>query len=53
MALPERMMRRTESRAIPKAREILRLPWPCTCRRKIAVRVSSSSMVGSPVRSAG
>src|ERR1700730_10017648 len=43
---------RTVARATLSAWAIARLPWPCSCNLKIAVRVASSSMAGLPIKSA-
>src|SRR6266851_7238602 len=43
---------RTVARATLSAWAIARLPWPCSCNLKIAVRVASSSIPGLPIKTA-
>src|SRR5260221_6708421 len=43
---------RTVARATLSAWAMVRLPWPCSCNLKIAVRVASSSIAGLPVKTA-
>src|SRR5665213_7730 len=46
------MIWRTVARATLSAWAIARLPWPCSCNLKIAVRVASSSIAGLPIKTA-
>src|SRR5258706_519638 len=43
---------RTVGGATLSAWAMVRLPWPCSCNLKIAVRVASSSIAGLPVKTA-
>src|ERR1700719_291700 len=43
---------RTGARATLSPGAMVRLPWPCSCNLKIAVRVASSSIAGLPIKTA-